>query len=88
LLGRPLEVSLTKDSGLAGLIFLIRQHLGWDLPKDDPGLLRVYGWMSAEFDNGRQTSIEWEEVAPLVRREIPAPQAPLAGDPAVPAGRH
>src|SRR5207248_329796 len=31
LLGRPLEVSLTKESGLAGLIFLISQHLGIDL---------------------------------------------------------
>jgi 2-phosphinomethylmalic acid synthase len=84
LLGRPLEVSLTKDSGLAGLIFLIRQHLGWDLPKDDPGLQRVYAWMSAEFDNGRQTSIEWEEIAPRVRQEIRAPQP---SEPAVPASR-
>jgi isopropylmalate/homocitrate/citramalate synthase len=70
LLGRPLEVSLTKDSGIAGLIFLIRQHLGLDLPKDDPALQRVYQWMMAEFDNGRQTSIEWEELAPVVNREI------------------
>jgi citrate (Re)-synthase len=27
LLGRPLEVSLTKESGLAGLIFVANQHL-------------------------------------------------------------
>ena len=47
--------------------------------------MRVYAWMTAEFDNGRQTSIEWEEVAPLARREIRAPQAHPAGDPAVPA---
>ena len=40
LLGRPLEVSLTKESGLAGLIFLIKQHLGIELSKDDPRLLR------------------------------------------------
>lgn len=72
LLGRPLEVSLTKDSGLAGLLFLIRQHLGLDVPKDDPGVLRVYAWLLAEFDGGRQTSIEWEEIAPLVDRELRA----------------
>lgn len=70
LLGRPLEVSLTKDSGVAGLIFLIRQHLGVDVPKDDPELLKIYQWMIAEFDNGRQTSIEWEEIAPMVREHF------------------
>jgi hypothetical protein len=40
--------------------------------------------MSAEFDNGRQTSIEWEEIAPRVRQEIRAPQP---SEPAVPASR-
>lgn len=70
LLGRPLEVSLTKDSGVAGLIFLIRQHLGLDVAKDDPDLLKVYQWMLTEFDNGRQTSIEWEEIAPLVEQHL------------------
>jgi isopropylmalate/homocitrate/citramalate synthase len=64
LLGRPLEISLTKDSGIAGLIFLIRQHTGVDLPKDDPTLLTLHAWVMGEFDAGRQTSIEWEEIAP------------------------
>jgi len=70
LLGRPLEVSLTKDSGLAGLIFLIRQHLGLDLPKDDPNLLAIHEWLTAEFDGGRQTSVEWEELAPIARKYL------------------
>jgi 2-phosphinomethylmalic acid synthase len=70
LLGRPLEVSLTKDSGLAGLIFLIRQHIGIDLAKDDPALLKVNEWLTAEFDNGRQTSVEWEELCPVVMRNV------------------
>src|SRR5262249_23653346 len=42
LLGRPLEVSLTKDSGLGGLIFVIHQHLGLDVDKHDPRLQAVY----------------------------------------------
>jgi isopropylmalate/homocitrate/citramalate synthase len=70
LLGRPLEVSITKDSGIAGLIFLIKQHLGIDLPKDHAGLQTVYGWVLAEFDHGRQTSIEWEELAPRVQAVV------------------
>jgi citrate (Re)-synthase len=68
LLGRPFEVSLTKDSGLGGLIFLIRQHTGLDLPKDDPRLQKIYTWLMEEFDNGRQTSVEWEEIAPIFAR--------------------
>ena len=66
LLGRPLEVSLTKESGLAGLIFLVRQHTGLDIQKDDPRLQKAYTWLMEEFDNGRQTSVEWEEIAPLL----------------------
>ena len=66
LLGRPLEVSLTKDSGLAGLIFLIRQHLGLDLPKDHPSVTTAYEWVTEQFEDGRQTSIEWEELQPLM----------------------
>ena len=62
LLGRPLEVSLTKESGLAGLIFLIRQHLGIDLPKDHPSVIAAYEWVTEQFVQGRQTSIEWEEL--------------------------
>jgi isopropylmalate/homocitrate/citramalate synthase len=68
LLGRPFDVSLTKDSGLGGLIFLIRQHTGLDLPKDDLRLKKVYTWLMEEFDNGRQTSVEWEEIAPIFAR--------------------
>ena len=70
LLGRPLEVSLTKDSGVAGLIFLIKQHLGVELAKDDPALFAINAWVTREFDGGRQTSIEWEELEPVVRRSL------------------
>jgi 2-phosphinomethylmalic acid synthase len=74
LLGRPLEVSITKDSGLAGLIFLIRQRLGREVSKDDPGLLRLHEWVTSEFDGGRQTSIEWEEIEPLIRQHLAQPE--------------
>jgi isopropylmalate/homocitrate/citramalate synthase len=63
LLSRPLEVSLTKDSGQAGLIFAANQHSLENLGKDDPRIRRAYDWMLQEFDQGRQTAIEWEEIA-------------------------
>ncbi|MBI0447238.1 MULTISPECIES: pyruvate carboxyltransferase [Deinococcus] len=67
LLGRPLELSLTKDSGLAGLIFLIKQHAGVELDKAHPGLRALQAELTAEFDAGRQTAVEWEELADRVR---------------------
>jgi len=75
LLGRPLEVSLTKDSGMAGLIFVIKQHLGVEPAKDDPGLVAVHDWMIREFDGGRQTAIDWEELEPIVRRHFAGAEA-------------
>lgn len=75
LLGRPLEVSLTKDSGLAGVIFLVKQHLGLELTKDDPRARKLHDWVNAQFDAGRQTSIEWEELA-LLARELTSPHPP------------
>ena len=66
LLGRPLEVSLTADSGLAGLIFVVRQHTGRELAKDDPGLLRVQAELARQFEAGRQSAVEWEEVRDLL----------------------
>ncbi len=72
LIGRPLEVSITKDSGTAGLVFLIKQHLGIELAKDHPEITALYEWVTAEFDAGRQTAIEWEEIAPHLTLTVPA----------------
>ena len=72
LLGRPLELSLTKDSGLAGLIFLIKAHTGTERPKTDPRLLALQAELNRSFDDGRQTAVEWEELEDQVR-SWPAP---------------
>lgn len=70
LLGRPLEVSLTKDSGVAGLVFLIKQHLGVEVSKDDAGVKEVQALLNKQFDEGRGTAVEWEEVEAMVRERI------------------
>ncbi|MEW6422203.1 MAG: pyruvate carboxyltransferase [Deinococcota bacterium] len=67
LLGRALDLSLTKDSGLAGLIFLIKQHTGVELGKTHPGLCALHDELTAQFDAGRQTAVEWEEIEGRVR---------------------
>jgi isopropylmalate/homocitrate/citramalate synthase len=63
LIGRPLEVSLSKDSGIAGLIFVTRQHLRREFNKNDPEIRAAHDWMLRQFDEGRQTAVEWEEIA-------------------------
>jgi citrate (Re)-synthase len=63
LIGRPLEVSLTKDSGLAGLIFVVNQQLHQRLDKDHPALLKAHHWIIQQFEEDRQTAIEWEEIS-------------------------
>jgi isopropylmalate/homocitrate/citramalate synthase len=72
LLGRPLELSFTKDSGLAGLIFLIKQHTGREPAKDDEALKALHEELLRQFDAGRQTAVEWEEIADLLPTTTPA----------------
>jgi 2-phosphinomethylmalic acid synthase len=66
LLGRPLEISFTRDSGLAGLVFLVKQRTGRELAKDDPQLRAVHDELMRQFDAGRQTAVEWEEISELL----------------------
>ncbi|HEX7002619.1 MAG TPA: hypothetical protein VF168_00320 [Trueperaceae bacterium] len=73
LLGRPLEVSLTKESGSAGLVFLIRQHLGLDLAKDDPAIAEIQAQIDRQWAEGRTTGIDWPELEPLVRERLETP---------------
>lgn len=65
LLGRPLELSYTKDSGLAGLVFLVRQHTGQERDKSDPSIVALHETLIDAFDAGRQTAFEWEEIRAL-----------------------
>jgi 2-phosphinomethylmalic acid synthase len=70
LLGRSLELSFTQDSGLAGLIFLIKQRTGRELRKDDPQLLSIHDELMRQFDAGRQTAVEWEEISELLAAPV------------------
>jgi citrate (Re)-synthase len=72
LLGRPLELSFTKDSGIAGLIFLINQRTGEEFTKHDPRLRVIHEQLLAQFDAGRQSAVEWEEIKELLRAPAPA----------------
>jgi len=76
LLGRPLELSLTRDSGLAGLVFLIHSHTGVTVPKGDARLQALHADLTRDFEAGRQTAVEWEEIAGRVHAWLPREVVP------------
>lgn len=68
LVGRNLEVALTKDSGLAGLIFMLRQELRQEFRKDDERVLQIFAWMEEQFQAGRCFPIRWYELETMAGR--------------------
>ncbi len=62
-LGRGLDVLLTKESGLGGLAFLVQQRTGAAREKDDPALRAAWAKLEQEFAAGRTVAYAWEEVA-------------------------
>jgi 2-phosphinomethylmalic acid synthase len=73
LIGRELEVALTKDSGQGGLLFVLKQQLGEEFTKYDPRVVRVHGWLQDQFTTGRVGPVEWAELEPVVRAEFGRP---------------
>ncbi|MGL5825188.1 MAG: hypothetical protein ACRCYU_10300 [Nocardioides sp.] len=65
LLDRNYEVALTKDSGKAGVVFLIQQHFGRAYDKGHPVVGAVHGWVQQQYDDGRVSGISWDELAPI-----------------------
>jgi hypothetical protein len=45
------------------LIFVARQRLHREFRKEDPPIQAANEWMLRQFDEGRQTAVEWEEIA-------------------------
>jgi hypothetical protein len=41
---------------------VVRQHLHRELPKGDAKIQAAHNWMLHQFEEGRQTAIEWEEI--------------------------
>jgi len=76
--GRPPEVSLTKGSGLPGLISIIEQQIDVEREKAAPRLLRLQDHVLGEFDAVRQTALEREELRLLVEAWLAEPAEALA----------
>ena len=75
ILNRPVAVSVSNTSGLAGIAYWINNF--YDLSEDekidkkDDIVLKLKEWVDAEYENGRQTVISDEELVDKLNELAP-----------------
>jgi isopropylmalate/homocitrate/citramalate synthase len=62
ILGRPLEVLISKESGLGGISLMIYHRTGRSVPKDDPRVKATWSELEDSFAKGRSVAYGWEEL--------------------------
>ncbi|HHW48951.1 MAG TPA: 2-isopropylmalate synthase [Clostridiaceae bacterium] len=75
LLGRPVTVAISNVSGAAGIAYWINTYFKLSdnekIDKKDELVGKIQGWINAEYDAGRQTSISEEEMVELIEKFAP-----------------
>ena len=75
LLKRPIGVSITDKSGVAGIAYWIGNFFGLKgknkVDKKDPGVRKVYDLVMQEYANNRITSISNQEMVKMTRKYLP-----------------
>ena len=78
LLNRPLGVTVTDKSGVAGIAHWINDALGkkdlkigQKISKRHPGVAKIYDWVMAQYAAGRTTGISPEEMLAQAKRHLP-----------------
>jgi len=75
ILKRPVGVTITDKSGLAGIAHWVNSRLtipgGKRLEKQHPGLQKMHKWVLKQFEEGRTTSIADEEMEALASQFLP-----------------
>jgi len=75
ILNRPIDISISDKSGLAGIACWVNNHLGLEseqvIDKRHPGVVRVNEWVEAQYARGRVTGISSEEILLQARKFLP-----------------
>lgn len=75
ILNRPPQTTITDKSGLAGIAHWLESYfeLGEDqkIDKRNPGILKIYTWVTEQYDAGRVTGISDEEMVEQVKKHLP-----------------
>ncbi len=75
LLNRPIGITITDKSGLAGVAHWINTHLELTgdkkVDKRHPAVSKIYKWVTEQYENGRLTSVSSEEMLALAKKYLP-----------------
>ena len=75
LLKRPMGITITDKSGIAGIAYWVNNHLILKeedkVDKKHTGISRMYKWVMEQYEMGRLTAISSEEMLSLAKRYLP-----------------
>jgi citrate (Re)-synthase len=80
LLKRPVHVTITDKSGMAGIAHWLNEYARKETPdrefepisKRHPGVRRIYDWVMEQYTQGRTTGISTDEMLAQAKRHVPS----------------
>ena len=80
LLKRPIKVTVTDKSGMAGIAHWLNEYAREFMPanitepisKRHPGVRRIYDWVMEQYAQGRTTGISPDEMIAQAKRHVPS----------------
>lgn len=75
LLKRPMGITITDKSGIAGITYWVNSHLRLEgehkVDKRHPGIAKIYKWVMEQYEMGRLTAISSEEMYQQAKKYLP-----------------
>ncbi len=75
LLKRPMGITITDKSGIAGIAYWVNGHLGLDVEqkvdKKHPGIAKIFKWVMEQYEVGRLTAISSDEMYAQAKKYLP-----------------
>ncbi|MBI5198162.1 MAG: histone-lysine N-methyltransferase [Nitrospirae bacterium] len=75
ILKRPMGITITDKSGIAGIAYWINNYLRLEgdrkVDKKHPGIAKIYKWVMEQYESGRLTSISTDEMIVQARKYLP-----------------
>lgn len=75
LLKRPMGITITDKSGIAGIAYWVNSHLALEdenkIDKKHPGIGRIFKWVTEQYEAGRLTAISSDEMYAVARKYLP-----------------
>jgi isopropylmalate/homocitrate/citramalate synthase len=75
ILGRPLGISVTDKSGVAGIALWLNQYLALEgdkqIDKRHPGITAIAKWVEEQYAGRRTTAISYEEMLTQAKTHLP-----------------